>query len=414
MRVFCLLSLLIVAVCIAVAAFTIMEHRRDTKELFREQSLFLANQAGRLLLWDDRVSLRALLVRLVGDQPAIAYAFVEREKQPYVHTFGKGVPKALLALHGAQEGELSLKELENGEGRVFYDIAVAVEGNRDILHIGLSREVIDQHTDANLLMIGVLGTAALVIGALLAGATAVVTNREVDQMTMMGEMATNLAHELNQHLCAISNYSQGCVHRLRSGKGKPNELLDAMKKVSSQARQASEIISRIRSFIQKKEPVQTQVNVNDVIHETLDLLMAEADELGIVIKLELSDSLPPAKADPVQIRQVILNLTRNGIEAMSDNASTPRHLTINTSAGEDDMIEVAIRDTGKGVSTKNLDRVFTPFFTTKANGLGMGLSISRSIINAHGGCLCADRDGEMGTVFHFTLPIANGGSPDGC
>jgi two-component system sensor kinase FixL len=137
-----------------------------------------------------------------------------------------------------------------------------------------------------------------------------------------------------------------------------------------------------------------------------DLLRSDAREHGAAIKLDLAHGLPPVIADPFQIQQVILNLAHNGMEAMREGRSSSRRLTIHTSAGRDAVVETTVHDTGAGIPPETLERVFDPFFTTKATGLGMGLSISRSIIEAHGGSLWATSDSDTGTMFHFTLPAA--------
>jgi PAS domain S-box-containing protein len=187
LRVFGLLALLIAAVCVTMSVFSLRDHRETTKSHFRAQAMFLADQAERLVLWDDRVALSALLSGLVDDQPMIAYAFVARDGRPYVHTFDKGVPKGLLNLHPSPgpspDLSPSVAELESGEGRVYYDIAATVGARMAVLHLGLPRDVIDADARSEVLAIAVLGAMALAIGVLLAGVTATLTTREVNQMT---------------------------------------------------------------------------------------------------------------------------------------------------------------------------------------------------------------------------------------
>ncbi len=232
------------------------------------------------------------------------------------------------------------------------------------------------------------------------------------RVSIMGEMATSLAHELNQPLSVISGSAQFCIDRLRAGKGKPEALLDAMEQAAGQAERASQIIRRIRGFLHKEEPERKAVDIHEVIHSVADLLRPDAREHGITLELDLAERLPPAIADPIQVQQVILNLAHNGMEAMGGGGSAAPRLTIITSAPGDDTVEIAVRDEGRGIPAESLDRVFDAFFTTKTGGLGMGLSISRSIVEAHGGRLWTTTDGESGSVFHFTLPVAQGGRPN--
>lgn len=220
----------------------------------------------------------------------------------------------------------------------------------------------------------------------------------------MGEMATSLAHELNQPLTVISGSAQVCLDKLRSGEGTSEELLDSVEQVAEQAQRASEIIRRTRNFLRKEEDERRLIDLNDTIRGVEDLLRVDAREQGATIDLGLAEGLPPVWADFVQIQQVVLNLAHNAMEAMAGSDSHQRQLTIQTSAVDGGSVEVAVRDTGHGIATENLARVFDPFFTTKPSGLGMGLAISRSIVEAHGGRLWAASNERIGAVFRFALP----------
>ncbi len=181
-RVFGLLSLLIVAVCVTAAVFSLREHREIVKNSFRAQALFLADQVERLVLWDDRVALRALLTRLVDEQSVIAYAFVGKAGTPYVYTFPAGVPRSLLEIHG-DTPSVSLKTWKSSDSEVFYDIAAPLEQSEAVLHVGLERKTIDLESLTKVWAIGLFGGAALIIGLVLAWVTAMVTTREVNAMT---------------------------------------------------------------------------------------------------------------------------------------------------------------------------------------------------------------------------------------
>ncbi|MFH1111076.1 MAG: ATP-binding protein [Planctomycetota bacterium] len=233
---------------------------------------------------------------------------------------------------------------------------------------------------------------------------------QVARMSTMGEMASGLAHELNQPLTAVVNYAQGALRRLRSGGGADEEVLNALEGATEQAHRAAEIIRRLADFVQKREPRRSTRNFNDAVREVVSFLEADAREHGVRIDLDLSVDLPDILMDNIQIQQVILNLVRNGIEAMSEMTVAERVLGIRTSVAGD-ALEVAVRDRGPGLTPEVQERIFTPFYTTKPRGMGMGLSVSRSIIDAHGGRLWAACNPDRGTTFHFTLPFS-AGAPD--
>ena len=232
------------------------------------------------------------------------------------------------------------------------------------------------------------------------------------RVIVMGEMATSLAHELNQPLAVISGCAQVCLDKLRSGNGKLEEMMDPVEQVAEQAQRASEIIRRTRRFLRKEEDERRPIDVNAAIHGIEDLLRVDAREQGAAIELDLADGLPQVSADLIQLQQVVLNLAHNGMEAMTGCRSDRRHLTIQTSAVQGSAVEVAVRDAGPGLPAENQARIFDPFFTTKPSGLGMGLAISRSIVEAHGGRLWATANEGIGTVFRFTLPRAKKIRPD--
>lgn len=227
----------------------------------------------------------------------------------------------------------------------------------------------------------------------------------VHRLSIMDEMASGLAHELNQPLTAINIYTKGCVRRLQQMNGRQSDLLDAMAKVSDEARRAGEILSWMRGFIRKKEPQRDLVDINSAIREALGLMDHELRNQGIRANLDLAASLPSAIADRIQIQQIVLNLVRNSMEAMGREDRTPRDLTIRTTPAGRGAIEVAVRDTGQGIPPGDLEHIFDSFYTTKAGGLGLGLSICRSLVEAHGGRLWATSDAGNGTIFRFVLPV---------
>ncbi len=229
------------------------------------------------------------------------------------------------------------------------------------------------------------------------------------RVATVNEMAASLAHELNQPLAAIINYARGCARRLEAGQSGEG-LARVQEDIVAEALRAAEVIRRLRQFLRKEPPQREVLNVNDVVRGVIDLLGAEARAHRALVHVDLGAGVLPVRGDRIQIEQVVLNLIRNGFEAM-DGAAQPdrRELYVSTLLAAPELIEVAVRDTGAGLPAAAAGRLFTPFFTTKPAGLGMGLSISRLIIEAHGGRLWAAPDAERGTTFRFTLPVCRPG-----
>ncbi len=230
----------------------------------------------------------------------------------------------------------------------------------------------------------------------------------VQRVSAMGAMATSLAHELNQPLAAIVNYAQGCIHRLRAGEVHSDEFLTALEHISAEGNRSGEIIRRVREFLREGKPLRARVDINQIVRAAADLASPEARQKEIALQLKLDEGLPPVLADAVQIEQVVLNLVHNAIEAIDEAQCPRREVTIQTGPDPRNGVEVIVRDTGPGLPVKNSDRLFAPFFSTRTNGMGMGLSISRSIIEAHGDRLQALANMDGGATFRFSLPHLEG------
>jgi signal transduction histidine kinase len=226
------------------------------------------------------------------------------------------------------------------------------------------------------------------------------------RLITVGEMASTLAHEINQPLAAIANYNNGSMRRLRSGDWDPHALLEAMEKTSEQAERAGRIIQRVREFVRKREPSLVDCDVNALITGLARMIEIEAEKNGVRLRLDLDAGLPPARADTIMIEQVILNLARNGIEAMHEVPAGGRELTIRTARDAADAVTVEVADTGRGLPAGLEEQLFIPFFTTKPEGMGMGLHICRSIMELHDGRLWASRPAAGGCAFHINLPAA--------
>lgn len=225
----------------------------------------------------------------------------------------------------------------------------------------------------------------------------------VARVATMGEMATGIAHELNQPLTAVAAYVDGCLRRLDTGEEMSDAIIQSLRKASEQAHRAGEIISRLRKFVGNVDHTTEKINVNETIRIVLDFIEADISLNQVELRLNLGRAIPPVAGDSILIQQVILNLTRNAVEAMEAVAPGARALTINTTS-ENGLIQLAVQDTGAGIIEGDKERVFEPFYTTKSDGLGMGLAICRSIIENHGGKLWLEQAPDLGAAFHIKLP----------
>jgi C4-dicarboxylate-specific signal transduction histidine kinase len=227
----------------------------------------------------------------------------------------------------------------------------------------------------------------------------------VARVSMLGEMASGIAHELNQPLSAIGNYGDACLRLLQSPTHDVPRIVRNLEQIVSQSERAGAIIREMRAMV-KKEPLElAPVNLNEIIRSVLALVRPETAEKAVQLTLELAEPLPPVLADAVQMEQVVLNLIRNAIDALSGAETTPRLLTIRTSVATDGKVQVEVCDTGVGLPQGEPSSIFEPFFTTKANGLGLGLPISRSIVELHAGSLETSRNPDRGSTFRVRLPV---------
>lgn len=227
------------------------------------------------------------------------------------------------------------------------------------------------------------------------------------RLMSVGEMAATLAHELNQPLAAIVNYLNGSL-RLVDQAGGPAQVERALHAARAQAEHASAVISRVREFVRAREPRRDAHELAAIAATVLELLRLEAERLQLRIDLALAPTLPAVYADRVMVEQVLLNLVKNGIEAMREVPAAQRELRIEGRVNLDGEIEVRVSDRGHGLSAADQDQLFSPFFTTKTDGLGIGLAICRSIIEYHEGRLFFEPRDSGGSVFGFTLPRAEG------
>jgi signal transduction histidine kinase len=224
------------------------------------------------------------------------------------------------------------------------------------------------------------------------------------RLNTLGEMASGLVHEINQPVTAITLYAETGLTRLRNQPSNLTEARETLEKIAAQSARASAIIQRIRRFARQGKPHHAVVRVRDLLDETADFLNLEARRHAVRITYDAAPDLPPVLADPLQIQQVILNLVRNAVDAMGAGQGS-RAITLHARPDRE-TVEIAVQDTGPGLDPELMNQLLTPFFTTKPDGLGLGLPISQAIVEAHGGRLWATPNQGPGVTFHFTLPVA--------
>ncbi|MGA8689270.1 MAG: PAS domain-containing protein [Methyloceanibacter sp.] len=225
----------------------------------------------------------------------------------------------------------------------------------------------------------------------------------VTRVITLGELTASIAHEINQPLAAIITNGEACLRWLRNEPPDPEEAQGAVERIIRDCHRASEVIQRLRALAKKSDPRRTQLDINDVITDVVALVQREVLSQHVKLRLDLARALTPVFGDRVQLQQVIINLMMNGIEAMAQ-ANGPRELLIRSHQHATNQVLVAVQDSGIGIDPENLDCLFNAFFTTKSDGMGMGLSICRSIIEAHGGELWALPNDGPGAIFQFTVP----------
>jgi C4-dicarboxylate-specific signal transduction histidine kinase len=230
---------------------------------------------------------------------------------------------------------------------------------------------------------------------------------ETARLAALTEIGSALAHEINQPLMAIASYTDACLRLLHRPEGNQADVVTALEKCRRQAVRAGQVISRMRDFISSRHPQPRACDINAIVRESLDLADIQIERARISVETRLAESLPLARADPTLLAQVVMNLLQNGIEAMRGFAPIWQTLTVATSVHADGSILVSVSDRGQGLPEGVGDAVYRPFFTTKPQGLGLGLSICRSVIEAHGGRLWHEVNQESGCTFHFTVPRGN-------
>lgn len=228
----------------------------------------------------------------------------------------------------------------------------------------------------------------------------------VTRLGLMGEMASGIAHEVNQPLSAISSYTQVSLNLINTENPDLVKLTEILYKTQQQALRAGQIIHRMREFVKSHAKHRSTADINTLIHDAVGLCIAELKQNDIMLTFKLENNLPPVYVDQIQIEQVIINLIRNSVDALQTlPAKQQRQLAIHSRLTPNNGIQVRVKDNGPGLGEEQQQKILTPFYTTKTNGMGMGLSISRSLIEAHEGSLHFNSQPWKGTTFYFTLPI---------
>jgi C4-dicarboxylate-specific signal transduction histidine kinase len=226
----------------------------------------------------------------------------------------------------------------------------------------------------------------------------------ITRVMTLGELMASIAHEVNQPLAAVVTNAQACLRWLALETPRPDEARAAVERIVRDSNRASEVIQRIRALVKKTDSQMVALDINDVIREAISLEQREMLSRQVSLRTELASALPPVLGDRVQLQQVVINLVMNALEAMAPVTDRPRDMLIRSQQEASNEVLVAVRDSGMGIDSENAERLFNAFFTTKPTGMGMGLSISRSIIAAHGGRLWASPNADHGSTFQFTLP----------
>jgi PAS domain S-box-containing protein len=226
----------------------------------------------------------------------------------------------------------------------------------------------------------------------------------VTRVTTLGELTASIAHELNQPLGALVTNAEACLRWLAHGTPNLDEARRNVDMIIKDGHRAGEVIRRVRALLKKTDSQQAPLDINDVVNEVIALVQREVSSHRVILRAELAPALPAVLADRVQLQQVLINLVINGIEAMQDVTDRPRELVIRSHQEDAEQVVVSVEDCGVGISADNADQLFNAFFTTKSGGMGMGLSICRSIIEAHGGRLSASGNVGPGATFRFALP----------
>jgi C4-dicarboxylate-specific signal transduction histidine kinase len=224
-----------------------------------------------------------------------------------------------------------------------------------------------------------------------------------NRVATMGQLTASIAHEVNQPIAGAATNAEAALRWLAARPPDLDEVRQALYRIVKDANRAGDVIGRIRDIVKKAPPRKDRVDINEAIREVIELTRSEAAKQGAAVQTAFGEGLPLVEGDRVQLQQVVLNLIVNAVQAIGAVAEGPRELFITTARAEPNGVLVTVKDSGPGLAPVNLEQLFAPFYTTKSDGLGMGLSICRSIIEAHGGRLWVTANLPRGAIFHFTV-----------
>jgi signal transduction histidine kinase len=222
----------------------------------------------------------------------------------------------------------------------------------------------------------------------------------------MGELAAAIAHEVNQPLCAIISNAQAGQRLLAGGAAHMEDVRETLQDIVADGRRAAEVIARIRTLLEGRQPERVPFNLNEAIREVAALLHHQLTRKGVSLRSALAAGLPPVHGDRVQLQQVVLNLIVNAIDVLGHCEERSREVIVESARSAGEMVLVSVKDSGPGIKAEDVERIFEPFFSTKTDGIGIGLAVCRSIVEAHGGRIWAERSAGLGAVFRFTFPAA--------
>lgn len=359
------------------------EHFREFVEAAPDANVFV-DRRGRIILVNAQAEelFGHLRNDLIGRSVRVLIPERFRDRVPIPGTAGgadmqRSVQRRAMAIVGLRRdgtefpAEISLCALETDEGPIY---AAAI---RDVTNHVQARENLLQH----------LSDLA-----------------HVSRLSTMGEMVAGLAHELNQPLYAISNYARACRELAHGGGSNHDELRELTDKLQAQSERAAEIVRRLRRFVARREPRRAPVDLNVLAREVQQLMLLHSHRFAVTLRLDLAEGLPLVLGDAILLEQILVNLVRNAFEALNDSHSPNPMVLLATAQSENGMILITVTDNGPGFKTVTQDQLFEAFYTTKEQGMGLGLVISRSIAEAHGGRLVALSAAGEGAVFRLTLP----------
>ncbi|MDX1431494.1 MAG: PAS domain S-box protein [Gammaproteobacteria bacterium] len=327
---------------------------------------------------------------------------------PAEELLGNNVSMLMPHAERARHDDYIRRYLETGERKII-GIGREVEGlHRDGSLLPLDLAVSEMHIDGRLQFTGILRDISQRKRAEMEARRRLDQLAHAGRLATLGELTTLVAHEVNQPLAAIVSYAEACLRMLRTEHPPVEKVQGALEQIVGQGQRAGEIIRHLRRMARKGETARDPVELDALVGGVLELFANELRAQQIEVELDLAPGLPRVRCDRIQIEQVLINLLRNAMEAVEHHPPGERVIRIGTRMLDGPAVELVVEDEGDGINPADAERIFETFFTTKPEGMGMGLAVSRTIVEAHGGRLWASARGERGAIFHVLLPPENG------